>query len=91
MPSRSRFPLRSSARPCGGVVVDPLLTTFAVDTASQDQSYPDVAYDATTDHYTYVYEDRFSGTDNDIFRTTLTSSGTFAHSGYIDGSSANWY
>ncbi|MEZ6016970.1 MAG: hypothetical protein R3F49_17765 [Planctomycetota bacterium] len=74
----------------GLIVVDPTLSTFSVDTSSGDQDYPDVSYDATTNRYTYVYEDMFSGTDTDIYRTTVSAQGLFVSAGFIEGGAEQW-
>lgn len=74
----------------GLVVVDPILSTYSVDTVSGDQNGVEVAYDRTTDAYTYVYEDEFSGTDLDIYSTTVDGAGNFVSGRYIDSSSEDW-
>ncbi|QDV04742.1 hypothetical protein Poly30_02350 [Planctomycetes bacterium Poly30] len=74
----------------GPIVVDPIIYTFTVDNSSGDQDYPDISYDSTTDRFTVVYEDMFSGTDTDIYRTTITSTGGFASAGYIESGTDEW-
>ncbi len=74
----------------GQIVVDPILTTFTVDTASGDQGNVDVAYDATSDSYTFVYEDTFSATDRDLYRRTYQSNATYVGGGYVDSSADDW-
>lgn len=74
----------------GQVVIDPILTSFEVDGTSRDQREVDVAYDQSTDTYTYVYEDTFSGNDADIYRRTRTSSGALINGGLIFGNDQIW-
>ena len=74
----------------GPIVVDPVISTFVVDDYGSDQKDIEVAYDRETDSYTYVYEDVFSGSDTDIYCTTIRSNGTFLHARYIDSSSEDW-
>ncbi|QDV09784.1 hypothetical protein Poly30_53440 [Planctomycetes bacterium Poly30] len=74
----------------GPILVDPVLTSFAVDTVTGDQRDIDIAYDRTGDAFTYVYEDTFSGTDNDIYSRTFDSGGTLLFGVYIDSSDEDW-
>ncbi|MDA8592337.1 hypothetical protein N9L90_00260 [Planctomycetota bacterium] len=74
----------------GPIVVDPILTTYTVDDVSGDQRDMALAYDRTSDTFTYVYEDTFSAADVDIYSTTVDASGTSVGSRYIDSSSDDW-
>lgn len=75
----------------GEVIVDPLLTTFSVDSAGGRQSHPDVAFDATNNQFLFVYEDVFSGTDTDIYRRTLSAvDDTVVSGGYIESGTEEW-
>ncbi len=78
------------AAAAGTVVVDPLLSTFSVDTASGYQRDVEIAYQAETDRFFYVYEDQFSGTDVDIYATDITSGGASPRGDYMDFGSENW-
>ncbi len=74
----------------GPIVVDPIIATFVVDDVSGDQANIALAYDRSTDSFTYVYEDTFSGTDMDIYSTTIDSAGLNVSSRYIDNSDEDW-
>lgn len=74
----------------GMILVDPVLSTFTVDSVGGDQRDIDVAYDQSNDAYTFVYEDTFSGTDTDIYCTIFTSAAAFVNGFYIDSSSETW-
>ncbi len=66
----------------GLVVVDPVLSSWAVDTFTESLLEPDVAYEATTNIFTYVYEERFSNDDHDIYLRSVDMNGNFVASGY---------
>ena len=74
----------------GEIVVDPIIHTFDVELFNTEQREPDVAYDRSTDQYTYVYEDYFVGDDRDIYRRTIDSNGVDVSQGYVDSSSEDW-
>ena len=74
----------------GMVVVDPILDTFSVDTATGFQRDLDVAYDLDTDAFLYVYEDQFSGTDSDVYMTQVSSTGAFEVGIYVESGNADW-
>jgi hypothetical protein len=77
----ARFPL----------TVDPVLSSFSVDSTTLDDFLPDVAYDATNNRWLTVYEEVFSSTDHDVVYSLLTSTGALVSSGFVDGSlSAYW-
>ncbi|MEM6671963.1 MAG: hypothetical protein AAF726_03915 [Planctomycetota bacterium] len=78
----------------GQIVVDPLVTTFTVDSVSGFQHDVDVTY--KTQYFTpneyliYVYEDQFAGNDVDIYTTILSDDGTFVAGDYIEIGTENW-
>ncbi|MEL6712605.1 MAG: hypothetical protein AAFP86_02460, partial [Planctomycetota bacterium] len=74
----------------GDITIDPLLTSFAVDTVSEDQSDVDTTYTSGTDAFIFVYEDKFSSADTDIYLTSLDSTGVGVGQGYIEIGSAVW-
>ena len=74
----------------GPIVVDPILTTYVVDDVSGNQHDIALAYDLSSDTFTYAYEDTFSGTDDDIYCTTVDSSGALVSARYIDSSNEDW-
>lgn len=74
----------------GPILVDPIIATFTVDTASGYQRDIDVAYQVGTDRFLYVYEDQFSGTDVDIYATDILSDGTTPRGSYMDFGAEDW-
>ena len=72
------------------LVVDPVITTFAVDSTSQDIWNSDVSYDASTDRYLTVYEYNFSLTDGDINAVLREGNGSNSYFSYLDNTSENW-
>lgn len=72
------------------VTIDPVISTFPIDSSTFDDLHPDVAYDASTDHYLAVYDEAFSATDHDIRVRLLSSTGAVITSGYVDSGSGNW-
>src|SRR5262249_43431290 len=77
----ARFPL----------VIDPVVSSFAVDSTSPDDFLPDVAYDATTARWLTVYEEVFSATNHAVVWSLLTSTGALVSTGYIDGFAGGYY
>lgn len=72
------------------LVVDPVITTFSVDSTSQDIWSSDVAYDASTDRYLTVYEYNFSQTDGDVNAVLREGNGSNSYFSYLDNTSENW-
>ncbi len=72
------------------LVVDPVVTTFAVDTIGADHYESDVSYDLTTDRYLIAYERNFSATDGDIEIQERDAAGNVLAVLYVDGTSQNW-
>ncbi|HEV8111846.1 MAG TPA: hypothetical protein VGR31_03665 [Planctomycetota bacterium] len=79
--------LASAAYP---VVIDPVISTFPVDTTSPSDYSPDTAYDFGFNRYLVVEEETFSGTDHDVYATLLDSTGGFVNAGYVDSSGDYW-
>jgi hypothetical protein len=77
----ARFPL----------VVDPVVSSFAVDATTLDDFLPDVAYDASTNRWLTVYEEVFSGSDHDVVFSNLTSTGSLVSSGFVDGNLGDYW
>ena len=73
------------------MTIDPVISTFAIDTSTQDDLLPDVAYDSSTNHYLAVYEEVFSASDHDVRVRLLNSTGGIITSGYADSTSADWH
>lgn len=79
------------AEAVGPIVVDPVLSTFAIDTYQADLRSPDAAYDLSGDRYIVVYEEQFSGGDRDVYSTWIdATTGTFIGSGYIESGAEDW-
>lgn len=74
----------------GPILVDPLFTTYVVDSAEGFQRDIEVAYSNQTDRFLYVYEDQFSGTDVDIYATDITSGGQDPRGDYMDFGTDDW-
>jgi hypothetical protein len=58
------------------IVVDPVITTFTVDDSTNDDTDPDIAYDATNGVYQVVWSRAFSATDHDCYSQLQSASGT---------------
>lgn len=79
------------ARAEGMVIIDPVISTYAVDATAGIQRDVEVTYDLTSDQFLYVYEDVFSAADTDIFATAVQAgSGAFVASDYYDSSDDNY-
>ena len=74
----------------GEVVIDPIITSWGITSNPDDQIDIDAAYDNTTDTYSFVYEDPFSATDNDVFLTVVEINGTFVDEAAIDFTNSTW-
>ncbi|MEZ6020410.1 MAG: hypothetical protein R3F17_10000 [Planctomycetota bacterium] len=61
----------------GDLVIDPLVTTFTVDSSTLYNDWdPDVAYGGVSQGYCVVMEDAFSATDMDIWSRVFDNAGT---------------
>ena len=69
----------------GVVVIDPVFSTYQVFPNSSEVRDVDVAYDLGDDVFTYVFEDPWSATDNDIYLVAVSAdNGTYEHGLYVD-------
>ena len=66
------------------LLVDPVISTFAVDSGPPDTFAPDVAYDAGRDVYLVVHEFTFSASDHDVLWDVISPAGANVNSGYLD-------
>ena len=66
------------------LTIDPIVTTFAVDSGTEDAFLPDVAYDFNNQNYMLVYEQTFSATDHDVLCEMRSSAGAYIDDAYID-------
>jgi hypothetical protein len=81
------------AQASGDLTIDPIIATLNVDTSLLDDREPDIAYDATNDRYTVVYERIYSQTDHDVLCQMLQgSTGMVIPNSwsYIDYTWADW-
>jgi len=75
----------------GQVVVDPVLSTYAVRIRSANQRDADVAYDRTTDAFIFVYEDDFAIGDSDVYVRVLDAqTGALLVQTFLDISAQSW-
>ncbi|MCP3917776.1 MAG: hypothetical protein GY711_19705 [bacterium] len=72
------------------VVIDPVVSTFSIDTYGANLYAPATAYDAGTDSFLTVYQEQFSGSDSDMYARRITIDGTALGDGYIDNSTESW-
>lgn len=72
------------------VTIDPLWSTFSIDTTALDDFAPDVSHDASVDTWIACYEEVFSASDHDVYEEHLDLSGNLISGGYIDSTSADW-
>jgi hypothetical protein len=74
------------------LLIDPVITTFAIDTSTSFDTQPDVAYDVGTARFLVCWEREYSSTDHDVWAEQWTTGGTLvASSGaYIDFTSDYW-
>ncbi|MCY2959419.1 MAG: hypothetical protein NTY35_04575 [Planctomycetota bacterium] len=72
------------------LVIDPVVSTFVVDTTSYDDFLADVAYDATYDRWLVVYEETVTASDHDIYHVVLNATGGYIWGGYINSNTASW-
>jgi hypothetical protein len=71
-----RVPAEFLASASYPLVIDPVLRTFAIDTAATDTTEPDAAYDAANDVWLVVCRERLSQTDSDIRCHRYSGDGT---------------
>jgi hypothetical protein len=72
------------------LVIDPIMTVFAVNASSSDDHAPDAAYDRTNDTWLVCSEQDYSSTDHDVFEALVDSSGALIHFDWIDLTGADW-
>ncbi len=72
------------------LVVDPVVTTFAIDTLTYDSVESDVAYDLTNDRYLVVYERVVNASDSDIYGILFDANGPGSTFILLDNTGENW-
>jgi hypothetical protein len=87
-----RVPAGAFAASVLPLTIDPLVTTFSIDSTPLDRLRADVSYDASTDRFLVVYEEVVNASDSDIFSRELSGNGALipGSDAYIDVSSGNW-
>ncbi len=78
------------ARAASPILVDPLITTVSIDSSTEADRYPDIAYDASLDRYVVCWQRKFSGSDNDIYGMVLDANSTALHPFLIDTTELGW-
>lgn len=72
------------------LVVDPLVTTFAIDNTSFDDYLGDVSYDVTNNRWLAVYDERVTVSDTDAYWVMLNASGVGMFGGYVNSDTNSW-
>ncbi len=72
------------------LVIDPLITTFAVATNALDTFEADVAHDGATGNWIVVYEEAYSATDHDVYARITDGLGGIVAAGYVDFTTDYW-
>jgi hypothetical protein len=74
------------------LTIDPVIITYAVDTSAEDDTAPDVAYDAGRNWFLVCWERGFSATDHDIWAQVHSQGGGLlpGSGAYIDEGSVHW-
>lgn len=72
------------------LVIDPVVSTFDVDTTTYDDYLADVAYDATYDRWLVVYEETATASDHDVYHVVLNATGGYLWGGYVNSNTASW-
>jgi hypothetical protein len=70
--------------------IDPIVSTFVLDSSTFDDFLPDVAYDVTNNRYYAVYEETFSAADHDVYSVLMNATAGGIFSQYIDMTSDYW-
>ena len=79
--ARATFPL----------TIDPIISTFSVDTFSASLTSPDVAFIDALDLGLIVYTEDFSSTDSDVYSALIDSAGNVTLNGYVDATTERWF
>lgn len=72
------------------LVIDPVVSTFPIDDTSYNDYLPDVAYDATTQRWLCVFEERAAAGDNDVYYHMCNSAGVPMWGNYVNLNNASW-
>ncbi len=72
------------------LTIDPVVSTFPIDTTSYNDSAADVAYDATTARWLTVYSELEVGGDVDVYYEMLDAAGNGLWGGYVNSNTDSW-
>jgi hypothetical protein len=72
------------------LVIDPVVSTFAIDDTMLDAYWADAAYDAPAHQWYVVYEDWVTSTDRDCWLAVLRKDGSVIFWLWVDGSTDSW-
>lgn len=73
------------------LTVDPLVTTFDVDTFGAALEEPKVTTHWASGTSYVVYTENFSSADSDVYYSTISATNTVANVDYVDISAERWY
>jgi len=74
----------------GRFVIDPVITTFAVENGTIDEFAADTAYDLSNAVWLTVSEEVFSASDHDVHAVRHSTAGTVTASSYVDFTGTFW-
>jgi len=72
------------------LVVDPVVSSFSIDTVTYDAGDSDVSYDLSTDRYFVVYERVVNVNDSDVYGIMFEANGTGAWFTALDNTGEDW-
>jgi hypothetical protein len=72
------------------LTVDPVITSFSVNSTVNTPAFPDTSYDLTTNTWLCVYQLTYSSADHDILATQISGSGALITSVYVDLTGSDW-
>lgn len=83
-------PAELVARATDGLVIDPVVTTFAVADAVADEFAADTAFDVSQGIWLTVYESIFNAVDHDVVGQRHSTSGSLSGLAIVDATLADW-
>ncbi len=72
------------------LTIDPVLSTFGVDSSSHFDLFPDIAYDRQTGRWAIVWSRLFSAGDWDVYCLTVSFIGSPIEGAFIDLTDLSW-
>jgi len=85
-----RVPAEFVATAAMPLVIDPVVTTFTVDSTLHVDYEPNAAYNAGTHTWCVVYEEYFASGDSDVFVSFFPNAGAPVTGYYLDLSADDW-